>query len=230
VGRRSSPWLSRLLFLVLLFAVYGLSATFEEYYRSQAAPPPVRVTPAQSVSPSTGGLLSQDIVPGTLLTPEISSSPVVAMHIPAIGLTLRVEQVSFGSVINPPFDPATINSLVYQDSSRGSNPGTDATNATYFAGHTWRASHAAFNVIDTSLRVNDDVYVMTEESERLGVWMHYVVTWQHLYRKSSLANPNNSLWQVEPRLVFITCHLREDGAEQTDNRVFYADLVGVSRL
>jgi hypothetical protein len=167
------------------------------------------------------------------LTPtplEVESSSVVAVRIPALGLSLAVDQQWFGQVINPPFDRATIDSLIYQDTSRGSNPGTDAANATYLVGHTWREGAAAFNVIDTSLRVNDDVYVMTEESERLGVWMHYVVTWQHLYRKSSLVNPNNSLWQAKPRLVFITCHLREDGEHQTDNRVFFAELVGVSRL
>jgi sortase (surface protein transpeptidase) len=152
------------------------------------------------------------------------------VRIPAIDLELDVQQVSFGQEINPPFEPETIGSLIYQDTSRGSNPGTDAPNATYFAGHTWRAGHAAFNVIDTSLRNGDDVYVMTEVSERLGVWLQYVVTGHDLYQKDSLANSTNSLWQVRPRLVFITCHLREDGEHQTDNRVFYAELVGVSRL
>jgi hypothetical protein len=162
-----------------------------------------------------------------MLTPfEVEASPIVAVRIPAIGLALKVERVRFGSTIDPPFDPQTSKSVIYQDISQGSDPGTDAANATYLAGHTWRAGDAAFNVIDTSLRENDDVYVMTESSQHLGVWLHYVVTWQHLYRKGSLNNSANPTWEIAPRLVFITCHLREDGAHQTDNRVFFAELVG----
>lgn len=204
--------------------------------QSRALPPTTeRVVSAPSIPPSPGGplSLSRATVPSVTLTPKptvVETSRVVAVRIPAIDLSLTVDRKWFGEVIDPPFDRTTIDSLIYQDSSRGSNPGTDALNATYLVGHTWREGKAAFNVIDTSLRVNDDVYVMTEESKRQGVWMHYVVTWQHLYRKSSLVNPDNSLWQAKPRLVFITCHLREDGAHQTDNRVFFAELVGVSRL
>lgn len=166
-------------------------------------------------------------MPSITLTPmpfEVEASPVVAVQIPAIGSSFRVEGMDLGSPINPPFDPQTRESTIYQDTSYSGNPGTDAWNATYLAGHTWREGKAAFNVVDTSLRVHDDVYVMTESSRRLGVWLHYVVTWQHLYEKGSLDKSTNSLWEVKPRLVLITCHLRADGKHQTDNRVFFAQL------
>lgn len=217
------------LFFGLVPVVLVLSVYYAETQPSTAPPTPVRVAPAPSVSPSAGGALSQSPGKAETVPAQVPASAMLTMRIPAIGLSLKVTGHSLGSPIDPPFDPKTIDSLVYQDTSRGSNPGTDARNATYIVGHTWRAGHAAFNIVDTSLRVDDDIYVMTQSSKRLGVWLHYVVTRKFLYQKDTLANPSNPLWQVRPRLVLITCHLRADGALQNQNRVFFARLVGTKQ-
>ncbi len=142
-----------------------------------------------------------------------------------------------GNPMDPPFNSATIDQTVYYENSsaragdRAQNPGTNATRATYIACHTWHGpgGHSACNVIDQALRVGDDVYAMTTASKRLGVWLHYVVTARPIY-DSLTSYQARSVWLRTPRLMLITCHLRDDGRPQDHNRVIFTRPVGVSQL
>lgn len=188
--------------------------------------------PAVTLSPRLGSELSPQERPEPSSAPRgmdiaVKASPMIGLWIPRLDLKLAVKQVRLDSVpVNPPFNRSTVGHLVYQDTYRGSNPGTDATNATYIAGHTWRGGYAAFDTVDQRLRNADDIFVMTESSRRLGVWLHYVVTENHVWPQSQLPH-EKSVWEVKPHLVLITCKLRSDGQHQSHNHVFFADLAGV---
>jgi hypothetical protein len=136
--------------------------------------------------------------------------------------------MSLGSPIDPPFDTDMVDEVVYFDTSRGARPGSHTSNSSYFAGHTCRGEECltAFDVLDQHLQVGDDIFLTTVASEKQNIRLHYTVTEDNLYPRNSLPEADE-VWAVIPnRLVFITCNLRADGAEQSDNHVFFAEYVG----
>lgn len=162
---------------------------------------------------------------------QVEASLPVRLEVPRLNFRVRVEGNRFGNVIDPPFDPATVAKTIYFDTTpgRGTLPGSNTSNSSYFAGHTCRKDGCltAFNVLDQHLQQGDDIYLTTKASKAHGLRLHYVVTFDHLYAKNALISAAK-VWEIVPnRLVFITCNLREDGSEQTDNRVFFAQYVGL---
>ena len=127
-----------------------------------------------------------------------------------------------GGVVNPP----TLHDA-YRVTTSGVMPGSEAENTVYIAGHTCRQCDAVFNSLDQVGRVGDDVYLTTVASRAKRLRLHYVIEKTTLRPKGSLSDPANEEWAVVPgRLIIITCHLRDDGLHQTDNRVFFARYVG----
>ncbi len=174
-----------------------------------------------------GPFMPEETAPVQPVQVEISRP--IRVEVPRIGFQVRVEDDYFGDIIDPPFDPATAADTIYFDTSRGTRPGSNTSRSSYFAGHTCRKPGclAAFDVLDQQLQDGDDIYLTTEASLALGVRLHYRV-------KDSLKTPQETLpsvarvWRKIPdRLVFITCNLREDGGQQTDNHVFFAEYVGL---
>ena len=87
-----------------------------------------------------------------------------------------------------------------------------------------------FNVIDSKLQVGYDIYLTTRASKRQHLRLHYVVKSTVFYPRDSIANPSNRVWEEIPNsLILMTCHLRSDGKAQTDNRVFFAQYVGLTK-
>lgn len=160
---------------------------------------------------------------------QVESSLPIRIEVPRLNFQVRVEGNWLGSPIDPPFDPETVDDVVYFDTSRGESPGSSTERSSYFAGHTCRKDGclAAFDVLDQQLRQGDDVYVTTEASEALGLRLHYVVKDSVLYSQETLPSATRIWRKIPNRLVFITCNLREDGAEQTDNHVLFARYVGL---
>lgn len=186
--------------------------------------PPPSVLPVATYGPFPVAEPSESAKPV-----QIRSSMPTRLEVPRIDFHARVEGSWLGSPINPPFDPATVAETVYFDTSRGTRPGSSTSRSSYFAGHTCRKDGclAAFDVLDQNLQVGDDVYVTTKASEVQNLRLHYVVTYSHLYSQRSLPSATEVWTKVPDRLVFITCNLREDGAEQTDNHVLFAEYVGL---
>ena len=210
-------------------AVYYLQPSSEqpvERVTVQNVPSPALSAPDMTTSPTPSGAVSGPprVVSGPTLTPVVvGQSEVIEIEVPQVGLKAEVGTMAArGGVIDPPtLDDA------FRVTSTGVLPGSDAENATYIAGHTCRQCDAVFNALDQVGRVGDDVYLTTVESRAMGVRLHYKIEEQILRPKGALSDPDNEEWRVVPnRLVIITCHLRDDGGHQTDNRVFFAQYVG----
>lgn len=186
---------------------------------------PVMMAPLATSGPSR---------PSATPTPPVYVPPSqpTAMEVPQINFEVTVDAVDLGSPIDPPFVQSTAATTVYFDTSRGTRPGSSTSNTSYFAGHTCREAgcNTAFNVLDTRLERGDDIYLTTQASAQHHVRLHYVVTADKVYSRGSLPAQKRVWLAVPNRLVFITCNLRADGSEQTDNHVFYARYVGTSRV
>lgn len=111
----------------------------------------------------------------------------------------------------------------YWDPAFG-RPGTDASDITVLAGHSWNKADAAFNeLLDQSqgqmaVKVGDEVSITTPN----GV-LSYGVERIDLYRKGRLAQAG--FWNVMDGelLVLITCFYTAEGVS-TDNMVVVARL------
>lgn len=186
-------------------------------------------SPAMLPPQATYGPFPVEVPASSVQPARVKRSLPIRLEVPRLGFRVRVEDRWLGSPIDPPFDPDTVADTVYFDSSRGVRPGSRTSRSSYFAGHTCRKDGclAAFDVLDQDLREGDSVYVTTQASETHGLRLHYVVTYDHLYSQDTLPSATE-VWKKRPnRLVFITCNLREDGAAQTDNHVFFAKYVGL---
>lgn len=174
-----------------------------------------------------GPFMAEETTPVQPVQVEVSQP--LRLEVPRIGFQVRVEGDYFGDFIDPPFDPATVADTVYFDTSRGTRPGSSTSNTSYFAGHTCRKPGclAAFDVLDQHLRVGDDIYLTTEASAALGVRLHYEVSKSFKTPQETLPSVTKVWKKIPNRLVFITCNLREDGGQQTDNHVFFAKYVGL---
>lgn len=224
--------------LTLILAVVVAFVAFTSSERQAAASKRGQVTaletpvPLPPSTPSSEPTMtpSQEVSASPATMRRVPASPMIGLDVSALSRSFRVEGVSLGSPITPPFDSSTIADTLYYEANhavRGADPGTDSLNTVYLAGHTWRDGAAAMNVIDQELEVDDELFVTTVESRRRGVKLRYVVTDSIQYRKSLLPSMDK-VWEVAPgRMVILTCDLRDDGGRSTHNRVFFADLVDV---
>lgn len=111
----------------------------------------------------------------------------------------------------------------YWDPSFG-QPGTDASDITVVAAHSWNKGEAAFNKLlnigqeRPAIAVGDETRVTTPNGD-----LSYVVERIDLYRKGTLAQA--SFWDVMDGrlLVLITCFYTAEGIS-TDNMVVIARL------
>lgn len=234
MGRRASLALG-VLTLVLAGIVAFVALTPSERQREfpvseQGVAPEVSVPPPSIPSsvPSKSPLPEASPAPTVWRVP---ASPMVGVEIPALKRSFRVEGVSLGSPITPPFEPDAVADTLYYENDhavRGADPGTDSSNTVYLTGHTWRGGTAAMNVIDQEMAVGDELLVTTVKSRRLGVRLRYVVTGSERYPEALLPSVDK-VWEVAPgRMVIMTCNLRADGEHQTHTHVFYAELRGVT--
>lgn len=216
-------------------AVYYLQLPSEqpaERVTVPSVPSPALSAPDATTSPAPSGAVSEPSRPvsGPTLTPVVvEQSEIIEVEVPQVGLKAEVgTMVAQEGVIDPPTLDDAFRVTSVGGIPAGVAPGSDAENATYIAGHTCRQCKGVFDALDQVGRVGDDVYLTTVESRALGVRLHYKIEKQILRPKGSLNDPDNEEWHIVPnRLVIITCHLRDDGGHQTDNRVFFAQYVGL---
>lgn len=181
--------------------------------------PPVQNTgtPAGATAVAAGPSVST-------ATPVPTPAGPVAVGVPT---RLRIPEAGFDSATRTmsiagtgAIDPPGFRD-VYWISDRGSAPGTDAADTTYFSCHTdQKASAAAVpcNALPGSVRAGQHVVVSNPSGD-----ITYTVTSARTVRRSDFAT--DRAWDVAPgRLVLVTCYL-ENGRRTDFNLVIEADVV-----
>lgn len=152
--------------------------------------------------------------------PVIPAAEPVRLQVPRLGMDLEVRKLPRANA-NPITPPTMLEA--YWDTDFG-RPGTDATDITVVAAHSWNDGEAAFNgLLDTRngrplVTPGDKTLVTTKN----GV-LSYIVERVDLYRKGSLSQAD--FWDVMDGrlLVLITCFYTAEGVS-SDNMVVIARL------
>lgn len=141
----------------------------------------------------------------------VPASAPVRLQVMPVGLDVEVRELP--AERSDPINPPTMLEA-YWDPAFG-RPGTDATDITVFAGHSWNRGPAAFNPllrnggVEAAVAAGSEVLVTTGA----GV-LRYVVTDVQLYRKGTLASA--PFWdRMDGRVVvLITCRYNDLGVSR----------------
>ena len=165
-----------------------------------AAPSPSRVLPSTAQEPVPSA--ADPSVPVETAPPSIGAAAPVRLQISSVGLDVEVRELP--EERSNPINPPTMMEAYWVPGF--GLPGTDASDITVIAAHSWTKGDAAFNPLlnlyrdDPAASYGQDVRLTTANGQ-----IGYVVVDIETYRKETL--PQAGFWNVVDgcTLILITC-------------------------
>jgi sortase (surface protein transpeptidase) len=182
------------------------------------APTTTSATPVPTPVPTPGETAVTAVTAPSGTTTPAQRSSSMRLEVPSVGVDVPVLPLTpSDGVIDP---PTMVDSYWIEPYGE---PGGQADNTVYIAGHSWTKGAAAFNPLmpgDHGRGVSTGDVV---EVQSPGGTVDYTITGTARYDKDALPDATD-VWTVAPgRLVLITCFVDDDGRTTDDNFIVFAE-------